>query len=354
MDGGGEDPAALGRRVERMNHFWETVRKLDERAEPYVMVTVVRRVRPSSAAVGDKAIVTADGEMEGFVGGHCTRELVIGQAQDCLNTGESKLVLVTPQPPADVEEGVTVLPMTCSSEGTVELFLEPRNVDPLLIIVGHSPIARALEELAPRLSFAPHRISLEEAGPGRSADDPLTRLRRQLSVRAKTGMYGVVATMGLYDVEGLMALADLPLRYLGLVASPKRWATVRTGLAEAGAPRELIEFITAPAGFDIGAVGPQEIALSILAQLVERRRRNGRARWEGRPPEKTSGSLELPVHDGGGEVRRQVVDPVCGMTVDLATSPYRLEWDGTTYGFCCSGCRDRFARDPEKYVHSHA
>ncbi len=339
-----------------MDNLWETAKGLDERAEPYVVVTVVRRVRPSSATVGDKAIVTANGEMKGFVGGHCTRDLVIDQAKKCLSTGESKLVLVTPQPPSNVEEGVTVLPMTCASEGTVELFLEPKNVDPLLVIVGDSPIALALAELAPRFSLTPRRISLEGANP--SAEGPVATLRNQLHLHSNVPAYGVVASMGLYDVDGLLAVASLRLRYLGLVVSPKRWSRLRGELAEAGASSDFIDFVTAPAGLDIGAVGPQEIALSVLAQIVERRRRGENILWDGPAAEWTSKPGSSPSHCSpvtvSPEVPQEVIDPVCGMTVDLAKTPYRLELNGTVYGFCCGGCRDRFAREPEKYLQSRS
>jgi xanthine dehydrogenase accessory factor len=339
-----------------MDNLWEIAKGLDERAEPYVVVTVVRRVRPSSATVGDKAIVTANGEMKGFVGGHCTRDLVIDQAKKCLSTGESKLVLVTPQPPSNVDEGVTVLPMTCASEGTVELFLEPKNVDPLLVIVGDSPIALALAELAPRFSLTPRRIALEGAQP--SAEGPVAMLRSQLRLHSNAPAYGVVATMGLYDVDGLLAVASLPLHYLGLVVSPKRWSRLREDLAEAGASSDFLDFVTAPAGLDIGAVGPQEIALSILAQIVERRRRNASALWDGPAAEWANVPGSSPSHCSpvtvSQEVSQEVIDPVCGMTVDLAKTPYRLELNGTVYGFCCGGCRDRFAREPEKYLQSRA
>ncbi|WP_067935430.1 XdhC family protein [Alicyclobacillus kakegawensis] len=337
-----------------MDNLWEAARDLDERSEPYVMVTVVRRVRPSSATVGDKAIVTADGEMKGFVGGQCTRELVIGQAKKCLSGGESKLLLVTSQPPDEVTEGVTVLPMTCASEGTVELFLEPKNVEPLLVLVGDSPIAHALAELAPRFSLKPYRIALEKAMDTGPAEDPVVKLRNQLPIHATAPAYSVVATMGLYDVDGLVAVSSLPLRYAGLVTSPKRWATVRAELAQVGASREFIDFVTAPAGFDIGSVGPNEIALSILAQIVECRRRGANASWPGQSDAGSSASASPATHDSQVTVSQQVVDPVCGMTVDLTKTPYRLELDGTIYGFCCSGCRDRFAREPDKYLQSYA
>jgi xanthine dehydrogenase accessory factor len=333
-----------------MDYLGEWVKSLDERVEPYVMVTVVRRVRPSSATVGDKAVVTADGQMKGFVGGHCTRDLVIQQAKKCLAAGESKLLLITAQPPAEVPEGVTVLPMTCASEGTVELFLEPKNVEPLLVTVGDSPIAHALTDLAPRFSLRPIRISLEEAVHG-EAQDPVVKLRNQLQFRSSAPVYGVVATMGLYDVEGLLALSSLPLRYLGLVTSPRRWGTVRQELAEAGAAPALIDFVSAPAGLDIGAVGPQEIALSILAQITERRRRGTGSQWDGQAAA-PAGDSPTGAEDTQGH--REVVDPVCGMTVDFEKSPHRFEWNGTVYAFCCAGCRERFARDPERYLTSRA
>jgi xanthine dehydrogenase accessory factor len=331
-----------------MDLVWETAKDMDERVEPYVMVTVVRRVRPSSATVGDKAIVTSDGEMIGFVGGHCTRDLILDQAQECLRTGEKKLLLVTPEPPVNVEEGVTVLSMACASEGTVELFLEPKHVDPLLIIVGDSPIAHALKEMAPQFAFVPRRISLEEADNGNSKEQ-LEILRNQLGALKDGAAYGVVATMGLYDSEGLMALSHWSLRYLGLVTSPKRWLTVRSGLEMARAPKEFIDFIKAPAGLDIGAVGAKEVALSILAEIVERRRRDVNVLWEGQPEDRTTEAEKQPANDGH-TISRKVEDPVCGMTVDLEKTLFRVELDGTTYGFCCSGCRDRFAQEPEAFL----
>jgi len=204
-----------------MDTIWEEVRQLNKRAEPHVIITVVRRVRPSSATVGDKAVVTADGKMKGFIGGHCTQSLIVEQAQECLQKGESKLLLVTPQPPENEEEGVKVLSMTCASGGMVELFLEPKNINQSLLLIGDSPVTHFLEEIAPRFSLLPRRILLEE-GEGHFTDDPVKRLRNQLAELDNTASYGVVATMGLYDAEGLLALHHLPLRYVGLVTSPKR------------------------------------------------------------------------------------------------------------------------------------
>lgn len=334
---------------QNMKGLRELVTSLDAKGEPYVLVTVVRRVRPSSARVGDKAIVTANGEMTGFVGGHCTRELVVQQATECLRTGERKLLLVTSHPPVEIEEGVTVLPMTCASDGTVELFLEPRLSDPPLVIVGASQIADNLADLASRFGFLPHRISLEDQQTETMAEDPCVRLRQQFDTTWNKPVFGVVATMGRYDAEALSALADVPFQYMGLVTSPRRWTALRRELLEAGVRQDFIDLVTAPAGLNIGSVGPEEIALSILAQMVAGRRQGtqGTGGDTAVPP---AGQSENPLHLGDS----QGIDLVCGMTVDLAKSPYRFELDGTTYGFCCAGCRERFARDPEIYLHRRA
>lgn len=325
-----------------MDRLQAQIRRLHEQGVPFVQVTVVRRIRPSSATVGDKAIVTADGEIEGFVGGHCTRELVIQQAQACLRTGTSKLLLVTSMPPANSLEGVTVLPMTCASEGEVELFLEPQQVDPLLVVVGASPIAVALAELAPRFGFVARRLALESEAPN-GTEEVKARLSRQLGVDIAGPIYGVVATMGLYDTDGLLTFAERPLNYLGVVVSPRRWTALRSELTEAGAHADWLDFVTGPAGLDIGALGPDEIALSVLAQVVERRRRPSERQWG--PTQHVDAAVAT-------ESTPPLTDPVCGMSVDIAKTPHQFTWGGVTYGFCCAGCRDKFARDPDVYAPS--
>jgi len=332
-----------------MNTIRDEVRLLEERREPFAVVTVVRRVKPSSANVGDKAVVTADGRMIGFVGGHCTRGLVTEQARQCLETGQSRLLRVTSRPLDKVDEGVTVLPMTCHSEGEVDLFIEPKLPDPLLIVIGDSPIAMAMEELAPKFGWFPRRLALEEmeAGDGVPAD----RLKQELSKVCEPDMYAVVATMGLYDGDSLQALREFPLAYAGLVASPKRWRALREELLSAGVPAEFCDFVAAPAGHDIGAVGPQEIALSIFTQMIERRRRQSDVRYH---PESGAGSVgaaaEEAAPSSATERLGMGIDPVCGMQVDLDSTPYRTTHEGKTYGFCCPHCMKKFQQDPEAFV----
>lgn len=332
-----------------MHTIPDEIRLLEERREPYAVVTVVRRVRPSSANVGDKAVVTSDGRMFGFVGGQCTRGLVTDQARQCLKTGQSQLLLITPNPPTEVEEGVTVLPMTCQSEGEVELFIEPKLPNPLLLVIGDSPVALALEELAPKFGWFSRRLALEQMEG--NDNDPADRLERNVSKVYEPDMYAVVATMGQYDDDGLLALREFPLAYAGVVISPKRWRSLREVLLSAGAPAEFCDFVAAPAGYDIGAVGPQEIAISIFAQMIERRRRQAEVRYH---PSSDAGITETSAKEAEPESPAQRlgtgVDPVCGMRVDLDSTPYRTVHEGRTYGFCCPHCLRKFQQEPEAYA----
>lgn len=332
-----------------MNTLTEEVHRLEERREPYALVTVIRRVKPSSATVGDRAVVTSDGRMFGFVGGHCTRGLVTKQARECLETGQTRLIRITSRPSAESDEEMTVLPMTCHSEGEVDLFIEPRIPDPLLLVIGDSPIALALEEMSSRFGWFPRRLALErmEANDGVPAD----RLKREISKVCEPVMYAVVATMGLYDGDSLQALREFPLAYVGLVVSPKRWRTLREELSRAGVSAEFCDFVAAPAGHDIGAVGPQEIALSIFAQMIERRRRQADIRYH---PSSGAVSNEAAAREAEpASTKKRLgtgVDPVCGMQVDLDSTPFLTTHEGKTYGFCCPHCMSKFQQDPEAYV----
>jgi xanthine dehydrogenase accessory factor len=260
----------------------------------------------------------------------------------------SQLLLITTNPPAEADEGVTVLPMTCQSEGEVELFIEPKLPDPLLLVIGDSPIALAMEELAPKFGWFPRRLVLEQMEG--NDDDPVDRLKRDMSKVCEPEMYAVVATMGLYDGDSLLALQEFPLAYAGLVISPKRWRSLRDGLISAGVSAEFCDFVAAPAGHNIGAVGAQEIALSIFAQMIERRRRQAKIRYQ--PPSGTR-TTEENIQEAVPVTAHRLgtgVDPVCGMRVDLDITPYRAVYEGKTYGFCCSHCYHKFQQDPEAYV----
>ena len=279
--------------------------RLAAEGRSYALATVVQVVRPASTKRGDRALVTPDGALSGWVGGACSEPIVVREALAALRSGEPRLVRIGP--PGRVEAAgpdVVVAESSCASEGVVEVLIEPQLPTPLLAIVGDSPAAGVLAELARAIGW---RVS-----------DALTGSAEAV----------VVATMGHGDDEALAAALAAEIGYVGLVASSKRAATVAAALRERGIDEERISRVRSPAGLDLGPCSQQEIAVAVLAELVA---------WRHARP------IEL-------DVVAETVDPVCGMTVAVAGAKERFVLDGVTYIFCCGGCRARFEADPAAYV----
>jgi xanthine dehydrogenase accessory factor len=331
---GGWSDGGTPRQTPCMDKIWQEALRLEENREPFALVTVVRTVKPSSATVGAKALITSTGEMIGFVGGQCLQSNVISQALKCIEQGTSQLVLITSDSSqVRSTDGVTVLPMTCHSEGTVELFIEPKLPVPVLLVIGHSPIADHLQKIASQLNFQVRSVSMETS----DGTNNLTAFTETIQSQLSQGAYVVVASMGLYDTESILALQGFDLSYVGLVTSPKRREAVMADLQNRGVSEEFCSFISAPAGLDLGAVDPAEIAITILAEIIEYRRKKH-----------TSAQL----HVTENKTRREVIDPICHMVVDLNTTLHKAEYQGKEYGFCCPHCRQEFLKHPEKYVNT--
>jgi len=282
--------------------------------EPFVHATVVRAAAPTSVRPGDAAVVLADGTIHGFVGGVCAQSSVGLHAVRALETGETILLRLVPgrdgRPDAEddplAKDGVVVVNNPCLSGGALEIFLEPRIPAPRVVVLGDTPVAAALADLAPRIGLA------VEAGESEPGDLAL-----------------VVASHGHDEEEALVRGLREGVPYVGLVASRRRGAAVLAALDVDSALRERVR---TPAGLDIGAYTAEEIALSILAEIVAARRRRVS------PP---AAAVPAPVG---------AVDPVCGMEVLVTESTPRLEHDGTTVYFCCDGCRGAFAADPVRHA----
>ncbi|MGZ6644130.1 MAG: XdhC family protein [Solirubrobacteraceae bacterium] len=221
------------------------------REGPFVQATVVRARRPTSVRPGDSAVVLPDGTIEGFVGGVCAEDSVRLHALRALETGEPLLLRLVPEPGAEeAEEGAVVAHNPCLSGGGLEIFLEPRLPAPRLAVVGDAPVARALSRLGEQLGFA---VATEPGG-----DDAAL----------------VVASHGRDEEAALAAALTAGVPYVGLVASARRGAAVRAAL---DVPDALRSRLHTPAGLSIGARTPEEIALSILAEIVRERREPGPA-----------------------------------------------------------------------------
>ena len=328
-----------------MTDFFETVATLRREGQSFATATVVGRRAPVSAHLGDRAIVFADGRMEGFIGGACSREIIRKQALESLRARRSCLVSIRPDAAAansDDPEHL-IVPMTCVSEGAVDVYVEPFVPARKLIVVGMTPVADALARTGASLHYDVVRIvdtheqrDAESTSAAAFAVAPIDALERVLRDAGRDAAV-VVASQGHYDEQALEAVLRQGASYVGLVASRQRGATVRSYLQKQGLPN--VDAIRNPAGLDLGARTAPEVAVSILAEIVQTR------------PAATVDRGELRAASGSEPVMAAMaVDPVCKMNVDPATARHRAEVNGTTYYFCCAQCRTRFVDDPSRFL----
>jgi xanthine dehydrogenase accessory factor len=346
-----------------MPDFFDKIATLRRSGQPFAVATVVARRPPVSAHLGDQAIVYADGRMEGFVGGACSREIVRKQALASLRARHACLVSIRPDAAAagasDPEH--VVVPMTCVSEGAVDVYVEPFVQARRLVVVGSTPVADALTRTARTLDYDVVRVVAAgeqrdlDAGAGALgfAVAPLDSL--EATLRQGADVAAVVASQGHYDEEALETILTCGASYVGLVASRKRGATVRAFLEERGVAG--LDRLRIPAGLDLGARTPPEVALSILAEIVQARpsqavtRTDVESQTEVRQGSSPSPGSAAASPEGLPGV---AIDPVCQMEVTIATARHSAEVGGTMYYFCCPHCRARFLKDPASYIEARS
>src|SRR3954469_4836307 len=268
---------------------------------PFVTATVVRAMSPTSVRPGDSALVLADGRIDGFVGGVCAQASVRLHAAKALETGEAVILRLEPGTGEEtVEDGVVVDHNPCLSGGTMDIFLEPQLPALRVLVAGDTPIARALADVAGAAGYDVERGEPDDLRPSES-DAAL-----------------VVASHGTGEEKLLARALDAGVGYVALVASDKRGAAVRESL---DVPDALREQLNTPAGLEIGARTPQEIAIAILAEFV--------SKHIARPP------LDA-------EAVSSAIDPVCGMTVAVSDASIHADVRGERFYFCSEGCRTTY------------
>ena len=273
--------------------------------KPYALATVVRVVRPASTRRGDRALVTPDGALAGWVGGACSEPIVVREALRSLADGEPRLIHIGPAGSgAGAPDDVVVAESRCASEGVVEVLIEPELPGPLLAVLGEGVAGRTLSQLARIVGW---RVA-----------DQLDPEQRPDAV--------VVATMGHGDEDALASALKAEVGYVGLVASARRAAVVLDALRAQGVTDDDLARVRSPVGRDLGPSTQEEIAVAILAELVDWR--------HGLAGDPAGLAAAAPA---------EAVDPVCGMTVAVAGAPTAVR-DGVTWYFCSVGCRDHFER----------
>ena len=314
-------------------------RLLDEQT-PYAVATVVRRERPSSAASGNTAVITADGTVHGWIGGSCTLPEVTRHAIASLAERQPRLLAFggSLEPRGDV----IPIPMSCGSEGKVEVHINPVYPAPRLVVAGASPIADAVARLGEAMGYRVVLAGGEDAAVATNRVESIDGAfaARHAARPPGAALFAVVATMGQGDEDAVEQLLAARADYLGVVVSPKRMGLVREYLAARGVCGSRIEKVRGPAGLDIGAVGPEEVAISILAEIVALARAEPSAAEVARA-EDANTPAGAPA---------TTTDPVCGMTVPADGSRPSSTYQGKTVHFCCPGCRARFEADPAAYV----
>jgi xanthine dehydrogenase accessory factor len=299
--------------------------KLKTDGEPFALATVVRCERPTSAKPGAKALIRSDGRVTGWVGGACAEPVVTREALAALRDGRPRLVVLVGEGGRDPArtEGIVHYPMTCHSGGTLEIYVEPFLPKPLLVVVGHGPVVETLAALG---GSAGYEVAvLPEAA--------VPSALRGLALGPTSSV--VVATHGELDEDALARVLATGAGYVSLVASRKRAAGIVATLHQRGVPREQLDRLKAPAGLDIGAVTPEEIAVSILAEVVHARR---------------SRKAEPPEPGPAAAAPAEATDPICGMTVEIATARHRSDWAGRAVYFCCLRCKEAFDADPPRHA----
>ena len=316
--------------------FDQFLSKADEllaSGEPFAVALVVRYQAPISGKPGNKAIVFADGTIWGWIGGGCAQPVVVKEALKALKDGQPRLVRISPS--ASSEEGIVDYTMTCHSGGTLDIYIEPVLPKPHVLILGHSPVAQTLAKLAKTVGYA-----VSVAAPGAEGEtfpdvDLLQTSFDLTQLKLTPATFIVVSTQGDGDEEGVEAALRTGAAYVAFVASKTKAAKIVDYLRERDIAAERLAQLRAPAGLDIHADSPEEIAVSILAEIVHLRKP---------PAAKPASKGILPV------LKQEARDPICGMMVDAGAARYKSEFRGDPYYFCCAGCKQTFDTQPDKYV----
>ncbi len=312
----------------------ERAGELSRRHQPFITATVVWARGPSSGKIGSSALIMPDGSTIGWIGGACAEPVVLREALETLGDGKPRLLFLGTD--EDIEAAarpdVITVPISCTSEGALEVYLEPVLPQPHLLAVGSSPAVHTLTALASALDW---RVTVVDDGGSNSdhpdADQVITTISMPDDVGPSTMI--VIATQGHYDEPALESALQTNAGYIGLVASVKRAQTVLGYLADRGVAADQLKRVVAPAGLDLGNVTHREIAVAILADLVRRR-----------------GIGELDGQSASTSDSHIAIDPVCHMEVEVSTARWITEHKGETFYFCAPGCKAAFEKTPADFV----
>lgn len=307
---------------------------------PYAHASIVRRKAPSSGKPGDHALITEDGKIHGWIGGGCTRGIVLKEALLSLQDGKPRYVAISKDQLIESYSNTKVYNMTCQSGGQVEVYIEPMLPKPHILIIGQSHIGMALSRLAKAMDYQVTAV-MNVADPTVYPEaDRVLELTELNDLENYKQAYILVCSQGEGDVTALLKAIAIDSDYIGFVASRIKGQSVFTDLRQHGITFDQLKKIKTPAGIDIGGKLPEEAAVSILAQIIQLFRQQS----DTTSVNVDSGTLSHMPNDDF------YINPVCKIPVQKSTAKHVLQHNGDSVYFCCDGCKVSFEKEPEKYI----
>ena len=314
--------------------FLNKANDLSSAGEPYAIAMVVNRQVPSSGKPGDKAIIEKNGKLTGWIGGGCTRGIILKEASLAIGDGKPRLVKISPSGETQETPGVINYPMTCQSGGMVEVYIEPVMPKPHIVVMGKSHVAMALSRIAKAMSYRVTAISSNADRVTFPDADEIYESVPENVVNAGSSV--IVCTQGENDELALLSAVKSNARYVAFVASRRKGNAVFRFLRDEGIEMDKLREIRTPAGLDINAKLPEEVAVSIIAQIIQEYR-----------DESANDSTDS---DALATNENLYINPVCGVPVEKSTAKHVIDYKGESVYFCCDGCKVQFEAEPEKFM----
>jgi xanthine dehydrogenase accessory factor len=321
------------------DEFLSEAVKLRSQGRPFAVAMVVRYQPPVSGKPGDKAIIQADGAIWGWIGGGCVQPVVVREALEALKDGKTRFIRIAPSEAPDSGDGIVNYTMTCHGGGALEIYIEPVLARPQIVILGRSNAAQTLCKLGKAIGYA---VIVAAPGAHREQFPEADVIRQEFDfsdIKVTSETYVVVSTQGNLDEEALDQALRTTAQYISFVGSKAKTQKILNLLAGQGMAPHLLNRLKAPAGIHLHTLTPEEIAVSILAEIISFRRSGASALAN----EQTSTRVAPPELE---------TDPVCGMQVVSATTKHTSEFAGHSYYFCCAGCKQAFDKEPATYAGS--
>jgi len=317
----------------------------------FAIAQVIDRIAPSSGKVGDKALILETGELIGWIGGGCVRGIVVKEALDVIKSKRYRRVRISPEGGTRETESYKEYIMSCQSKGTVELMIEPVIPQPEIIVVGKSNIARKLVQMAAAADF---RVSVMATDADTQTFPDANQVSGEVkfdAIQSIPNTHIIVTTQGEDDELSVKKALQSPVNYVGFVASKKKAEDIKVYLEKEGITADRIAELRSPVGLDINAKLASEVAISILAEVIDHFRNKKKANTLGGSccgGSKTSETQTTAAEDKFAE--DYYINPVCNVPVSKKNPKHIVEYQGEKVYFCCDGCKVSFEKEPSKYM----